>query len=427
MAFDNSAYMDELRQRMVTQGLADDALLRQAQAAPALDLGMDGGQPAQPSAWDRMRADMPNGRAADLLLTFGLSMLGNNRKGASFGNLVAQAGADTMGVWNGWKALQEQEARRKEAQARADEQLAYDRAQKERDWEWKQDDRDYSRWKDERDWQAQEAARRDAQAARWAGIARQDAAARQAAEDAAKQAEYQRTHRMGEDGQAYVLDESGDKPYWKVDEDAYMHDDAGNRIGMKPESAPEMAKQSDAVAMGKWYDEQTKDYNMAGQYLTNLHVGARQENATGDLDMIFSLMKMYDPTSVVREGEQASAQNAAGVPTRIQNIYNNLLSGTRLSPEQRREFVQIGYDLYAKQAQKKQGIDRRFEKRAADYNITTPIIYDDYAEIGDEVGKWLSDWDANQDTKGSATQQPGTVRRNATGRRQYIPGKERWN
>lgn len=67
-------------------------------------------------------------------------------------------------------------------------------------------------------------------------------------------------------------------------------------------------------------------------------VESSQDNAVGDLSLIFGYMKMLDPGSVVREGEFATAQNAAGVDERIRNLYNKAMSGERLSPGQRSAF-----------------------------------------------------------------------------------------
>lgn len=55
----------------------------------------------------------------------------------------------------------------------------------------------------------------------------------------------------------------------------------------------------------------------------------------GDLALIFSYMKMLDPASTVREGEQASASNAAGVPAAITGMYNQLRGGGRLADDAR--------------------------------------------------------------------------------------------
>ena len=78
-----------------------------------------------------------------------------------------------------------------------------------------------------------------------------------------------------------------------------------------------------------------------------------EETAAGDLALIFNYMKMLDPGTGVKEGEFANAQNAAGVPDRIRNEYNRLMSGERLNPKQREEFRSQGRVIWEKY--KKQG------------------------------------------------------------------------
>ncbi len=70
-----------------------------------------------------------------------------------------------------------------------------------------------------------------------------------------------------------------------------------------------------------------------------IRAASQQGTAAGDLQMIFSYMKMLDPGSVVREGEFANAQNTAGIPDRVRNAYNRALSGQRLNDNQRKEFM----------------------------------------------------------------------------------------
>lgn len=81
----------------------------------------------------------------------------------------------------------------------------------------------------------------------------------------------------------------------------------------------------------------------AGQRIID---SARDPSAAGDLALIFNYMKMLDPGSTVREGEFANAQNASGIPGRIVSLYNNILEGTRLNPDQRLDFVSRAADLY---------------------------------------------------------------------------------
>lgn len=75
------------------------------------------------------------------------------------------------------------------------------------------------------------------------------------------------------------------------------------------------------------------------------------DTAAGDISLIFSFMKILDPGSVVREGEFATAQNAAGIPERIRASYNKALEGTRLTPSQRDDFKSTAYTTINSQKQ----------------------------------------------------------------------------
>jgi hypothetical protein len=88
--------------------------------------------------------------------------------------------------------------------------------------------------------------------------------------------------------------------------------------------------------MRKEYSDQTKDYQDVKSAYSRIL--ATKDDAAGDLSLIFNYMKMLDPGSTVREGEFATAQNAAGIPTRILNQYNKARDGTFLEPAQRKQF-----------------------------------------------------------------------------------------
>lgn len=78
---------------------------------------------------------------------------------------------------------------------------------------------------------------------------------------------------------------------------------------------------------------------------------AREPSAAGDLALIFNYMKMLDPGSTVREGEFANAQNAGGASARARAAYNSILDGTRLTDEQRSDFLGRAEQLYQGQRQ----------------------------------------------------------------------------
>lgn len=64
----------------------------------------------------------------------------------------------------------------------------------------------------------------------------------------------------------------------------------------------------------------------------------KEPSAANDVAMIYAFMKVLDPTSAVREGEYANAQNAGGIHERVWNLYNKAKDGTRLTQGQRTEF-----------------------------------------------------------------------------------------
>ena len=69
-------------------------------------------------------------------------------------------------------------------------------------------------------------------------------------------------------------------------------------------------------------------------------------SGASDIAMVYSYMKMLDPTSVVREGEYATAENAGGIPATVMNAYNRLVNGERLPDSLRQQFLAEGASQY---------------------------------------------------------------------------------
>ena len=86
-------------------------------------------------------------------------------------------------------------------------------------------------------------------------------------------------------------------------------------------------------------NKQVQDYKNVVISYNTISSAAENPSAAGDLSLIFQYMKVLDPGSTVREGEFANAQNAAGVPDRIRNLFNNWSKGQRLDENQRQDFI----------------------------------------------------------------------------------------
>jgi hypothetical protein len=105
---------------------------------------------------------------------------------------------------------------------------------------------------------------------------------------------------------------------------------------------------------------------------------ADQKAPTGatDIRLVYSFMKAMDPGSTVREGEYATAENSGGVPERVSNMYNRLMQGERLTPEQRSAFAAEAESLLADQLESQKDTDRRYESLAKQYGVDARSILD---------------------------------------------------
>lgn len=87
------------------------------------------------------------------------------------------------------------------------------------------------------------------------------------------------------------------------------------------------------------YEAEIKPYIAAREGYQKVIQAANTATPAGDIAMVFGYMKTLDPTSTVREGEQAQVNNSGTIPQTVVNMYNKLITGDgRLTQEQRSQF-----------------------------------------------------------------------------------------
>jgi hypothetical protein len=122
------------------------------------------------------------------------------------------------------------------------------------------------------------------------------------------------------------------------------------------------------------YNKLSEDYfSVQGAY-NKVKNAAKDPSAAGDISLLINFMKINDPGSVVREGEFATAQNAAGVPQRVRAAYNNALSGERLTPEQRADFVGQAKNLFSAAEETQKLVIDRYRGMAKRYKLNPDNI-----------------------------------------------------
>lgn len=136
-----------------------------------------------------------------------------------------------------------------------------------------------------------------------------------------------------------------------------IKDKNGNIIGYRPEIPKKLTRKElaesktstepsfkDEKELRQEYLGLTKDYKIIQSAWRSIRsAGERKEtdppSPASDMALIFGFMKLLDPTSTVREGEYATAQNATGIPGRVTNAYNKAIDGVILNIDQRNDFL----------------------------------------------------------------------------------------
>jgi len=105
---------------------------------------------------------------------------------------------------------------------------------------------------------------------------------------------------------------------------------------------------------------------------------ASTDSAAADVALIYGFMRILDPTSTVREGEFATAQNAGSIPDRVLAAYNRAISGGRLSPNIRQDFVAQTEKIYKQADQDHAKTERFYGDVAKRYGMDPKQVLPDY-------------------------------------------------
>lgn len=159
--------------------------------------------------------------------------------------------------------------------------------------------------------------------------------------------------------------------------------DTGERVLPGVQAKPPTPEDPNKVKRGQTENLQklftnnaiVKDFNTATTQYNKLLSSAKQKSAAGDMSMIFTYMKILDPTSVVREGEQATAKEAGAVPDKVLNFYNKAVTGQKLTATQRADFVSTGTKLYDVNLKQFDAFKGSFEPSLQEYNIDADKVF----------------------------------------------------
>ena len=130
------------------------------------------------------------------------------------------------------------------------------------------------------------------------------------------------------------------------------------------------------------FQAQVKPYIELGQAYQKIETAAKNPSPAGDIALVYGFMKVLDPTSVVREGEFATAQNAGSVPDAVRNMYNKALSGERLAEKTRSDFLQQARNIVESQRIMSGDLVNRYTEIAKNYKLDpNQVVFDPFKRV----------------------------------------------
>jgi len=134
---------------------------------------------------------------------------------------------------------------------------------------------------------------------------------------------------------------------------------------------------------------ETKEFAKQSAAFARIMASQEAPTGAGDMALIFNFMKLLDPGSTVREGEYATARDTGNVSQRTRAIYNKLVMGTTLTPEQRADFVDRSVRLYRKAETQFKTVTDQYTKLAEEQGLPVDQIIIDKGYVGEipEINK----------------------------------------
>lgn len=133
-------------------------------------------------------------------------------------------------------------------------------------------------------------------------------------------------------------------------------------------------QQQAALQLGDDFRQWATTFKVKEESFRTILSAAKNPSPAGDLSLIFGYMRMLDPGSTVREGEFANAQNSAGVPEQVRQQYNKALSGQRLTPDMRNDFVAQAFANYSGAKQGHDRLIQDYTSRALQMGVNPSLV-----------------------------------------------------
>jgi len=112
-----------------------------------------------------------------------------------------------------------------------------------------------------------------------------------------------------------------------------------------------------------------RDYREVAPIMESMRDAATRNSRVADLNLVYGLAKIMDPTSVVREGEQIMVRNAQSLPDWMRGMIQAANGGSQFVPEQRARIIQEAESRVGALKGQYDAIAQQFTERGQRYGL----------------------------------------------------------
>lgn len=161
--------------------------------------------------------------------------------------------------------------------------------------------------------------------------------------------------------------------------DTWIIRPAGEKDGSANAAVQETRKMRQESSLAQRYQNNPivkQGYGQANA-LAPVSSALAQDTPVGDLMALYGIVKLYDPNSVVREGEIKLAQSAMSLPTKLRVLLSNAAYGRKLTPEYRQQIAGIAQEIVSQQKSLVNPVMADYGRDAARFGVDSASVAPD--------------------------------------------------
>lgn len=146
-------------------------------------------------------------------------------------------------------------------------------------------------------------------------------------------------------------------------------------------------KRQEVDNLRKEYTSQLKDYKIKRNAYDSILTIASSGNHSGvnDVALIHSYMRMLDPGGRVTDQDYLHSEGARSIPEHVKGLIQKVLTGHKLTPQQREEIYVSTRDIYHAAEREKAGLDQQYTEIARSRRLPSKFILASFDDPGKSV------------------------------------------